>query len=59
MLRAAFAFLLLAIIAGVFGFSGSPGTSSSIGQFFILFLVLFAIVLFSGRVLASRHPKNP
>ncbi len=50
MLRAAFAFLILALIAAVLGFSGLAGTSSSIAQLlFGVFLVLFLVGLVIGR----------
>lgn len=50
MLQAAFAFLILALLAGVLGFSGLAGTSSSIAQIlFGVFLVLFLVGLVMGR----------
>jgi len=50
MLRAAFAFLLLAIVAALLGFTGIAGTSSSIAQIlFVVFLVLFLVGLIAGH----------
>ena len=50
MLSAAVAFLILALIAGVLGFSVLAGTASSIAQIlFVVFLVLFVIGLVAGR----------
>jgi uncharacterized membrane protein YtjA (UPF0391 family) len=42
MLKLALAFFVIALLAGVFGFTGIAGTAASIAQFlFVLFLVLF------------------
>ncbi len=51
MLRWALMFLVIAIIAAVFGFSNLAGTSAWIAQvLFFVFLVLFVISLvFNGR----------
>lgn len=50
MMRAAFAFLILALAAGILGFTGLAGTSSETAQ--ILFFALMAmclVVLMSGQ----------
>ena len=50
MLRAAIAFLVLAIISAALGFSGLAGTASSIAKIrFGVFLVLFVLGLVFGR----------
>jgi uncharacterized membrane protein YtjA (UPF0391 family) len=51
MLRWALLFLVVAIIAAIFGFSNIAGTSAWIAQvLFFVFLVLFVISLvFNGR----------
>jgi uncharacterized membrane protein YtjA (UPF0391 family) len=51
MLRWALMFLVIAIIAAIFGFSNIAGTSAWIAQvLFFVFLVLFVISLvFNGR----------
>jgi uncharacterized membrane protein YtjA (UPF0391 family) len=46
MLRAAFAFLVLAIVAGLLGFGGIAALSVDIARILaILFLILFAIAM--------------
>jgi len=43
-------FLVVAIIAGVFGFVGIAGTSAWIAQgLFVIFLVLFLVSMITGR----------
>ena len=50
MLRWAILFLLVAIIAGVFGFGGIAVAATDIARLlFVVFLVLFVITLFLGR----------
>jgi len=50
MRRWAFFFLILALIAGVFGFTDITGTAVRIGQvLFILFLVMFMVLFLVGR----------
>lgn len=54
MLRWALAFLVLALVAGVFGFTGIAGEAVSIARilfyiFIVLFLVGFIYNLVSGR----------
>jgi uncharacterized membrane protein YtjA (UPF0391 family) len=50
MLRWALIFLIVALLAGVFGFVSLEGTAMYIARIlFILFLVLFVVSLISGR----------
>lgn len=54
MLRWAITFLVIALIAAAFGFTGIAGTATGIAQIlFFIFLVLFVIALIAGR---SRPP---
>lgn len=58
MLKWAFVFLLVAIVAGIFGFTGVEEASVTIakwlfGIFMVLFLGAIAIGLFVGRKLTS------
>jgi uncharacterized membrane protein YtjA (UPF0391 family) len=56
MLAWAIAFLIVGIIAGIFGFTGIAGTATWIAQvlFFIL-LIAFVVTLFWGRRRPSSH----
>lgn len=48
-------FLLVAIVAGVFGFGGVAGTASGIAQvLFFIGIVLFLVTLISGAVGRKR-----
>lgn len=50
MLRSSIAFLILAIIAAAFGFGGIAASATGIAKIlFVLFLVLFAVSLITGR----------
>ncbi|MFC3800345.1 MULTISPECIES: DUF1328 domain-containing protein [unclassified Cohnella] len=50
MLYWAFIFLLVAIVAAIFGFGGIVGAAVGVAKFlFFLFLVLFVISLIFGR----------
>ncbi|MBZ0303831.1 MAG: DUF1328 domain-containing protein [Anaerolineae bacterium] len=50
MLRLAVLFLVISLLAAVFGFGGVAGAAASIAQlFFVVFLVLFLAALFIGR----------
>lgn len=50
MLSWALTFLVLALIAGVLGFSVIAGTAALIAKFcFLVFLVLFVVALLTGR----------
>ncbi|MDP2206513.1 MAG: DUF1328 domain-containing protein [Alphaproteobacteria bacterium] len=56
MLRAAFGFLVLAIIAGIFGFGGIAALSVDIARILVvLFLILFAVAL----VMHALRGKTP
>jgi uncharacterized membrane protein YtjA (UPF0391 family) len=49
MLRWAFIFLIIGLIAGLFGFTGIAGASIGIAKFlFFLFLAMFVIMLILG-----------
>jgi uncharacterized membrane protein YtjA (UPF0391 family) len=57
MLRWAILFLIVAIIAGVFGFGGIAAAATDIARLlFVVFLVLFVIALFLGRRSTSPPP---
>lgn len=50
MLRWSILFLIVAIIAGVFGFGGIAAAATDIAKLlFVVFLALFVIALFMGR----------
>ncbi len=50
MLGMAILFLVIAIIAGIFGFGVISGTAAWIAKvLFVIFLVLFVVSLFTGR----------
>lgn len=50
MLALAVAFLIVGIIAGIFGFGGIAGTATWIAQvLFFVFLIAFIVSLFWGR----------
>lgn len=55
MLKWAFIFLVIAIIAGIFGFTDVQAASATIAQWlFGIFLVLFIGALVIGLVIGSR-----
>lgn len=55
MLKWAFVFLLIAIIAGIFGFTDVEAASATIAQWlFGIFLVLFLGALVIGLTLGAR-----
>jgi uncharacterized membrane protein YtjA (UPF0391 family) len=55
MLRLALAFLLLAVVAALFGFGGLAATSAGIAQIlFAIFLVVFLVSLILGLVGARK-----
>jgi len=55
MLRWALIFLVIAIIAGIFGFTGVEQASATIAQWlFGIFLVLFVGALLIGFLIGSR-----
>jgi uncharacterized membrane protein YtjA (UPF0391 family) len=55
MLKWAFVFLLIAIVAGLFGFTGVEQASATIAQWlFGIFLVLFVGALAIGLVIGAK-----
>ena len=59
MLNCALTFLIVAIIAAVFGFTGIAVAATGIAKIlFFLFLVLF-LVLFVISLLTGRNPPPP
>ena len=55
MLKWAFVFLLIAIVAGIFGFTDVEAASATIAQWlFGIFLVLFLGALVIGLAIGSR-----
>jgi uncharacterized membrane protein YtjA (UPF0391 family) len=55
MLKWAFVFLIIAIIAGIFGFTGVEQASATIAQWlFGIFLVLFIGALVIGLAIGAR-----
>jgi uncharacterized membrane protein YtjA (UPF0391 family) len=55
MLRWAFVFLLIAIVAGLFGFSDVEAASATIAQWlFGIFLMLFVGALFIGLTIGAK-----
>ncbi len=58
MLRWAISFLVLALIAAVFGFGGIAAVSANIAQvLFFVFIVLFLITALAGA-LRGRAPRS-
>ena len=56
MLSWAVAFLVLAIIAAVFGFGGIAAAATTIAQvLFFVFLVVFLVSLITGLARRGRH----
>ena len=59
MLRWAIAFLIIALVAALFGFGGIAATATSIAQIlFYIFLVLFLIALIFSLI-GGRRPPSP
>jgi uncharacterized membrane protein YtjA (UPF0391 family) len=55
MLRWAFIFLAIGLIAGLLGFTGVAGTSIAIAKtLFFVFLVIFLVLLLAGLTVARR-----
>ena len=55
MLKWAFVFLLIAIVAGIFGFTGVEEASATIAQWlFGIFLVLFVGALVIGLTIGAK-----
>ncbi len=58
MLRLALLFLIIALLAGLFGFGGIASVSWSIGRIlFFIFIVLAVIFLLSG-LLGGGRPRD-
>lgn len=57
MLRWAAVFLVLALVAAVFGFGGIAATSAEIAKLlFFVFLIVFAVSLIMGLAAGKRPP---
>ncbi|HVV26544.1 MAG TPA: DUF1328 domain-containing protein [Rhizomicrobium sp.] len=55
MLRWAFIFLVIGLIAGILGFTGIAGASIAIAKtLFYIFLVIFLVLLVAGLTVARR-----
>lgn len=55
MLRWAFIFLAIGLVAGLLGFTGIAGTSIAIAKFlFFIFLAIFLVLLIAGLTVARR-----
>ncbi len=55
MLRWAFVFLLIAIVAGIFGFTGVEATAATVAKWlFGIFLVLFIGALAIGLAIGAK-----
>jgi uncharacterized membrane protein YtjA (UPF0391 family) len=55
MLRWAFGFLILALVAGAFGFMGVASAAAGIAKvFFYIFLVGFVVALIAGLALGRK-----
>lgn len=55
MLRWAFIFLVIGLIAGVLGFTGVAGASIAIAKaLFFVFMVIFLVLLIVGLTVARR-----
>ena len=54
MLRWAFIFLVIGLIAGVLGFTGVAGTSIAIAKVLFIFLAIFLVLMIAGFTVARR-----
>ncbi len=55
MLRWAFIFLVIGLIAGLLGFTGVAGASIAIAKaLFFIFLLIFLVLLIAGLTIARR-----
>ncbi|HJW42547.1 MAG TPA: DUF1328 domain-containing protein [Rhizomicrobium sp.] len=55
MLRWAFLFLIVGLIAGVLGFGGIAGASFAVAKFlFFVFIAIFLVLLIAGLTVARR-----
>jgi|HubBroStandDraft_6_1064221.scaffolds.fasta_scaffold2247848_1 uncharacterized membrane protein YtjA (UPF0391 family) len=60
MLRWSLIFLIVAIIAAVFGFGNIAANATDIARIlFIIFLILFVISLLFGLITGRRPPMGP
>jgi uncharacterized membrane protein YtjA (UPF0391 family) len=58
MLRAAFGFFILALVAVVFGAYGIAGISLEIGRILLFVFVVLAVLSLVGGLLSGRNPKR-
>ena len=59
MLGWAVAFLVVAMISGIFGFGGVVAASAGIAQVvFVVFLILFALSLIAGLLAEPNHTSG-
>jgi uncharacterized membrane protein YtjA (UPF0391 family) len=57
MLRWAVIFLIVAIVAAIFGFTGIAESAAAMSQIlFFVFIVLFAFALIAGILLMKKKP---
>jgi uncharacterized membrane protein YtjA (UPF0391 family) len=55
MLRWAFIFLVIGLIAGILGFTGIAGASFAVAKLlFFIFLAIFVVLLIAGLTVARR-----
>jgi uncharacterized membrane protein YtjA (UPF0391 family) len=55
MLRWAFIFLVIGLLAGILGFTGVAGTSIAIAKtLFFIFMVIFLVLLLAGLTVGRR-----
>jgi uncharacterized membrane protein YtjA (UPF0391 family) len=55
MLRWAFIFLVIGLIAGILGFTGVAGASFAVAKLlFFIFLAIFVVLLIAGLTVARR-----
>jgi len=60
MLSWSLAFLIVAIIAGIFGFGGIAAGATEMAQvLFIVFLAMFVVSMVRGLVAERRHRHPP
>jgi uncharacterized membrane protein YtjA (UPF0391 family) len=55
MIKLAFGFLLIALVAGLLGFSGAAGAATNIAQFlFVAALLFFAVLIALGFTIFKK-----
>jgi uncharacterized membrane protein YtjA (UPF0391 family) len=60
MLRWSLIFLVVALIAAIFGFGGIEANATEIARvLFLIFLVLFVVSLLVGLITGRRPPMGP